>query len=93
MVVQVQPPEQVGSARECVAGSQRRTSAQGPLTSRVAREPTARCLPPGCPGVEDPANLESFGGEDPRPELYLSSAPPCPSPAHTLQRPRAQGLA
>ncbi|KAB1273899.1 Protein KASH5 [Camelus dromedarius] len=27
------------------------------------------CLPPGCPEAEDPANLESFGGEDPRPEL------------------------
>ncbi|XP_043292104.1 protein KASH5 isoform X4 [Cervus canadensis] len=26
-------------------------------------------LPSGCPEVEDPANLESFGGEDPRPEL------------------------
>ncbi|XP_070306628.1 protein KASH5 isoform X4 [Odocoileus virginianus] len=29
----------------------------------------SRQLPSGCPEVEDPANLESFGGEDPRPEL------------------------
>uniref|UniRef100_A0A452G9B3 KASH domain containing 5 n=1 Tax=Capra hircus TaxID=9925 RepID=A0A452G9B3_CAPHI len=38
-------------------------------TSRVTWEPTTLCLPPGRPEVEDPANLESFGGEDPRPEL------------------------
>ncbi|XP_006160216.1 protein KASH5 [Tupaia chinensis] len=29
----------------------------------------AQQLPSGCPEVEEPANLESFGGEDPRPEL------------------------
>lgn len=63
-------------------GSQRRTKAgvQGLPTSRVTWEPTTLCLPPGRPEVEDPANLESFGGEDPRPELYLSSASPCPPP-------------
>ncbi|KAM6154417.1 protein KASH5 [Erethizon dorsatum] len=30
---------------------------------------TAPQLPSGCPEAEEPANLESFGGEDPRPEL------------------------
>uniref|UniRef100_A0A8D1BLG8 KASH domain containing 5 n=3 Tax=Sus scrofa TaxID=9823 RepID=A0A8D1BLG8_PIG len=30
---------------------------------------TSQQLPSGCPEAEDPANLESFGGEDPRPEL------------------------
>ncbi|XP_061244997.1 protein KASH5 isoform X3 [Bos javanicus] len=37
------------------------TAFEGALTSQQ--------LPSGCPEVEDPANLESFGGEDPRPEL------------------------
>ncbi|XP_034842887.1 protein KASH5 isoform X2 [Mirounga leonina] len=30
---------------------------------------TSQQLPSGCPEAEEPANLESFGGEDPRPEL------------------------
>ncbi|XP_058136564.1 protein KASH5 isoform X6 [Dasypus novemcinctus] len=30
---------------------------------------TSQQLPSGCPETEEPANLESFGGEDPRPEL------------------------
>uniref|UniRef100_A0A9L0S4I1 KASH domain containing 5 n=1 Tax=Equus caballus TaxID=9796 RepID=A0A9L0S4I1_HORSE len=37
------------------------TALEGALTSRQ--------LPSGCPEAEEPANLESFGGEDPRPEL------------------------
>ncbi|XP_008047368.1 protein KASH5 [Carlito syrichta] len=37
------------------------TAFQGALTSQQ--------LPSGCPEAEEPANLESFGGEDPRPEL------------------------
>ncbi|XFF87427.1 hypothetical protein AB1E18_013646 [Capra hircus] len=37
------------------------TAFEGALTSQQ--------LPSGRPEVEDPANLESFGGEDPRPEL------------------------
>ncbi|XP_010847908.1 PREDICTED: protein KASH5 isoform X2 [Bison bison bison] len=37
------------------------TAFEGALTSQQ--------LPSGCPEAEDPANLESFGGEDPRPEL------------------------
>ncbi|KAF5925938.1 hypothetical protein HPG69_000429 [Diceros bicornis minor] len=37
------------------------TAFQGTLTSQQ--------LPSGCPEAEEPANLESFGGEDPRPEL------------------------
>ncbi|XP_078215519.1 protein KASH5 isoform X5 [Callithrix jacchus] len=41
------------------------TAFEGALTSQQ--------LPSGCPEAEEPANLESFGGEDPRPEPYLSS--------------------
>ncbi|KAM5236221.1 protein KASH5 [Ctenodactylus gundi] len=37
------------------------TALEGALTSQH--------LPSGCPDTEEPANLESFGGEDPRPEL------------------------
>ncbi|XP_022440813.1 protein KASH5 isoform X2 [Delphinapterus leucas] len=37
------------------------TAFEGTLTSQQ--------LPSGCSEAEDPANLESFGGEDPRPEL------------------------
>ncbi|XP_076987273.1 protein KASH5 isoform X2 [Tamandua tetradactyla] len=37
------------------------TACEGALTSQQ--------LPSGCSEVEEPANLESFGGEDPRPEL------------------------
>ncbi|XP_027475334.2 protein KASH5 isoform X13 [Zalophus californianus] len=37
------------------------TAFEGALTSQQ--------LPSGCPEAEEPANLESFGGEDPRPEL------------------------
>ncbi|XP_032341426.1 protein KASH5 isoform X2 [Camelus ferus] len=37
------------------------TAFEGALTSQQQ--------PSGCPEAEDPANLESFGGEDPRPEL------------------------
>ncbi|XP_061029404.1 protein KASH5 [Eubalaena glacialis] len=37
------------------------TAFEGALTSQQ--------LPSGCSEAEDPANLESFGGEDPRPEL------------------------
>nr|XP_012609916.1 protein KASH5 isoform X3 [Microcebus murinus] len=37
------------------------TALEGALTSPQ--------LPSGCPEAEEPANLESFGGEDPRPEL------------------------
>ncbi|KAL2762957.1 protein KASH5 [Daubentonia madagascariensis] len=37
------------------------TALEGALTSQQ--------LPSGCPEAEEPANLESFGGEDPRPEL------------------------
>jgi hypothetical protein len=36
-------------------------------------------LPPGCPEAEDPANLESFGGEDPKPEPYIPSGPSLPA--------------
>ncbi|KAF0872337.1 KASH5 protein, partial [Crocuta crocuta] len=52
------------------------TAFEGALTSQQP--------PSGCPEAGEPANLESFGGEDPRPELYLSSplppAPPLPMP-------------
>ncbi|NP_001266785.1 protein KASH5 [Pan troglodytes] len=41
------------------------TAFQGALTSRQ--------LPSGCPEAEEPANLESFGGEDPRPELQATA--------------------
>ncbi|XP_047691265.1 protein KASH5 isoform X1 [Prionailurus viverrinus] len=37
------------------------TAFEGALTSQQP--------PSGCPEAEEPANLESFGGEDPRPEL------------------------
>ncbi|XP_023562498.1 protein KASH5 isoform X2 [Octodon degus] len=37
------------------------TASEGALTSLQ--------LPSGCPEAEEPSNLESFGGEDPRPEL------------------------
>uniref|UniRef100_H0WQ97 KASH domain containing 5 n=1 Tax=Otolemur garnettii TaxID=30611 RepID=H0WQ97_OTOGA len=37
------------------------TALEGALTSQQ--------LPSGCPEAEEPGNLESFGGEDPRPEL------------------------
>lgn len=50
---------------------------------------TSVCLPSGFPEAEDTANLESFGGEDPRPELYLSSGPSLPS---LLPRGLVQGL-
>ncbi|GAB5581781.1 protein KASH5 isoform X7 [Prionailurus iriomotensis] len=49
------------------------TAFEGALTSQQP--------PSGCPEAEEPANLESFGGEDPRPELYLFS-PPLPSSLH-----------
>lgn len=73
---------------KCEGGSQRRTKSRvlSTQTSKVTGEPTTLsvCLPPECPDTEEPANLESFGGEDPRPELYLSSGfslpSPCPCP-------------
>ncbi|CAD7692360.1 unnamed protein product [Nyctereutes procyonoides] len=37
------------------------TACEGALTSQQP--------PSGCPEAEEPANLESFGGEDPRPEM------------------------
>ncbi|XP_043456207.1 protein KASH5 isoform X2 [Prionailurus bengalensis] len=51
------------------------TAFEGALTSQQP--------PSGCPEAEEPANLESFGGEDPRPELYLFS-PPLPSSLHVI---------
>ncbi|XP_033621775.1 protein KASH5 isoform X2 [Fukomys damarensis] len=42
------------------------TASEGALTSRQ--------LPSGCLEAEEPANLESFGGEDPRPELPATAA-------------------
>lgn len=66
----------------------------GSPTSEVTWDPPPSVSPPpGCPEAEDPANLESFGGEDPRPELYLSSAPPCPPLPVPSSLPRAPGLA
>uniref|UniRef100_H0V519 KASH domain containing 5 n=1 Tax=Cavia porcellus TaxID=10141 RepID=H0V519_CAVPO len=41
------------------------TASEGALTSPQ--------LPSGCPEAEEPANLESFGGEDPRPELSATA--------------------
>ncbi|XP_021786991.2 protein KASH5 isoform X3 [Papio anubis] len=41
------------------------TAFQGALTSQQ--------LPSGCPEAEEPANLESFGDEDPRPELQATA--------------------
>ncbi|XP_053066299.1 protein KASH5 isoform X13 [Acinonyx jubatus] len=46
------------------------TAFEGALTSEQP--------PSGCPEAEEPANLESFGGEDPRPELRTS----CPHHPH-----------
>ncbi|XP_044901854.1 protein KASH5 isoform X2 [Felis catus] len=46
------------------------TAFEGALTSQQP--------PSGCPEAEEPANLESFGGEDPRPELRTS----CPHHPH-----------
>ncbi|KAK2509634.1 hypothetical protein MC885_021164 [Smutsia gigantea] len=39
------------------------------LEEEATLEETAQQLPSGCLEAEDTANLESFGGEDPRPEL------------------------
>ncbi|XP_033079910.1 protein KASH5 isoform X3 [Trachypithecus francoisi] len=41
------------------------TAFEGALTSQQ--------LPSGCPEAEEPANLESFGDEDPRPELQATA--------------------
>ncbi|XP_073081836.1 protein KASH5 isoform X1 [Manis javanica] len=46
------------------------------LEEEATLEETAQHLPSGFPEAEDTANLESFGGEDPRPEL--------PAPADLL---------
>ncbi|XP_048949611.1 protein KASH5 isoform X1 [Canis lupus dingo] len=53
------------------------TAFEGALTSQQP--------PSGCPEAEEPANLESFGGEDPRPEIRASS-PHCSHPLPRLGR-------
>ncbi|XP_051696677.1 protein KASH5 isoform X3 [Oryctolagus cuniculus] len=56
---------------------------EGPASEGVL---TSQQLPSGLE-AEEPANLESFGGEDPRAELYLPSlSPSCPSPAPSYPR-------
>ncbi|KAM4825480.1 protein KASH5 isoform 2-T2 [Thomomys bottae] len=55
--------------RDWVAACQLRGGLE--LAEETASEgaPAPQHLPSGCPEAEEPANLESFGGEDPRPEL------------------------
>uniref|UniRef100_A0A8C9P0J1 KASH domain containing 5 n=1 Tax=Spermophilus dauricus TaxID=99837 RepID=A0A8C9P0J1_SPEDA len=48
------------AACQLVKGAAEEQSEKGPVPS---------CLPPGFPEAEEPANLESFGGEDTRPEM------------------------
>lgn len=79
--VSLQPREEMGSPRTNMRVEARggpSPASWGTPTSKITGSLTPVCLPPGCP--EEPANLESFGGEDPRPELYLSWGSSLPSP-------------